>query len=82
MSLNQTFGYTTRGGGKYLSSIDFEINKNISGESIRQKYNTVVVGTLSIGDNEYNLNSDEIDHVIDTLQRAKDVFYKKYVMGL
>ncbi len=81
MSINNSFA-TSASSGKYLGSIDFEINDKLTSAVFRQNYTSAIIGTLQIGQSEFRLNSDEIDHLISTLQRAKEVAYKKYTMNL
>lgn len=82
MSLNNSFAYGKNGDGKYLSTIDFDINDKLTTETIRNNYSRIIVGELSIGDHSYRLNIEEIEHLIDTLQRSKDVLMKKYTMNI
>jgi hypothetical protein len=83
MSLNNAFAQRSSGGrGKHFSTIDFELNPNVTTATMRQNSTHTIVGDLTIGQQSYSLNVNEIDHLIDTLQRAKDVIYKKYTMNL
>lgn len=67
--------------GKHFSTIDFQMNEGLNGETIRKQRSDTVVGSLLIGDREYKLTLAEIDRLIETLHSAKDVFSKSYALG-
>ena len=83
-SLNQTHAYDPkkiRHFGKLFGTIDFEMNENLSGPVIRQRQSDTTVGSLFIGERSFNLTIAEIERVIETLQNAREVFYKSYTLG-
>lgn len=67
--------------GKLFGTIDFEMNEQLSGEVIRQRRSDTKVGSLKIDGKEFGVTLAEVDRLIETLNSAKDVFYKGYTLG-
>lgn len=84
MSLNQTHGMNpekTKHYGPLFGSIDFEMNESLSGAVIRQRRGDTTIGSLKISGHSYNVTMNELERIIETLQSARDVFYKSYTLG-
>lgn len=77
MSLNQSFAKTNKS-DRYLNSIDFTLAPSPTEEAMNRNYNSNTVGTFSLKGKEFDLNLKEIDYILDTLERAKEVYFKKY----
>lgn len=84
MSINQSFNYGTQAAkmGKLFNTIDFEINPLLTLESVKHRATQTIVGNLKIGQRDYALNLKEIDQIIETLERAKEVYFKKYKLNI
>lgn len=67
--------------GKYIASMDFEVNST-SKENLQRVGQGTNAGVLSIGNSEFQLTLAEVDHLIQTLQSAKHVFFHKYRFGM
>lgn len=83
-SLNQVHGMDqkkVKRFGKLFGTIDFEMNEILSGEVIRQRKSDTTVGSFKIGQRSYDVTLAEIDRIIETMQAARDVFYKSYTLG-
>jgi len=67
--------------GAIFGTIDFEMNELLSGEVIRQRRSDTKVGSLKIDGREFTVTLAEVDRLIETLNAAKEVFYKGYTLG-
>lgn len=84
MSLNQRFAMDqkkVRRFGKFFGSIDFEMNHNLSNEVIRQRRKDTVIGSFLIGGKEFELTLEEVDRISETMEAAKEVYRKNFIMG-
>lgn len=77
MSLNQSFAKNSKH-DKLINSIDFTMNSSPTEESMAKNYYSNIVGTLSLKGKEFDVNLKDIDYLLDTLERAKEVYFKKY----
>ena len=84
MSLNQRASYTKNLDrlGKYFSSIDFEVNGNLTFEQYRKSPNTCTLGTLQIGNREFEMTGEELRMLAETCQRAIEIVNRKAMMRL
>lgn len=82
MSLNQSFASTAPTKSRYLNTIDFEVGPTPSAESYVKGYGKNIVGEFWIDGKRFPVTVPEINHIIDTLERAKEVHAKKYQIGI
>ena len=83
--INNTAAYNekyVRRYGKLFSSIDFEINENVSEELFKSQPEKPVIGKLMIGGKTFDVTYQELDQIQRTLQGAKDCVNKRYKMGM
>lgn len=67
--------------GPLFPTIDFKVNSTNKSILESRRKNTPA-GTLEIGGREYTLTIGELDHLIETCQLAKQVFFQKYRLGV
>lgn len=77
MSINQTFANTV----KNKISIDFIINENFNSTDFKNTSNKNV-GELIINNQRFHMTQSDLDYLADTCQRANEIIYKKYKLGL
>lgn len=77
MSLNQSFAKNTKQ-DKLINTIDFTMNSSPSEDNMVRNYYSNTVGSLSIKGKSFDMNLKDIDYLLDTLERAKEVYFKKY----
>jgi hypothetical protein len=84
MSINNTWSYGTkaRNLGEVFNTIDFELNPALTSEAVKHRATQTIVGNLTIGNRTTKLNLKEIDKIIETLESAKDVYFKKYKLNI
>lgn len=85
MSLNQTHAIDQQKVakyGKYFGSIDFVTKNGITRSDLRRDKLDTVVGTFTIGGVDFNLTISELDRIIETGNAAKEVFIRKYTLGV
>ena len=83
--INQKFSINpekTKGLGKLFHTIDMNLNENLSSENIRKMYKDVPVGTFEIGNSSFNVTISELERIIETGNKAIEIFHKKYQLGL
>lgn len=77
MSINQTFASTA----KHKNSIDFEINENFNSEDFKNS-SSKNIGELVINNQRFQMSQSDLDYLTDTCNRASEIIYKKYKLGL
>lgn len=83
MSVNQSFAMNpekVRKLGKYFSSIDFSVYPEMNRDLVRERLKSTPVGDFHIGGKDFQLNLGEIEHVIETMELARETFLKKFSM--
>lgn len=85
MSVNQSFSFNNSRAekmGNHFSSIDFEINPDLTSEIVKSSTTKCKVGSFSISNKKFDLNLNEINRIIETLESAKEIYIKKYKLGI
>jgi hypothetical protein len=68
--------------GKYMNSIDFEIDFSTDIEKLRENYKGIPVGKLSIGNHEFPLTLTELNRIAETANEAISAVNKAYRLGI
>lgn len=86
MSLNSKYGmsteHTTKAFGELFSTIDFNLNDELTNENFRNQGKKTKVGTLEISNKSFNVNLHDLYQIMETCQNAINTIYKKYQLGL
>jgi len=85
MSLNQTHAIDQQKVakyGKYFGSIDFTTKNGVTRSDLQRDKLDVVVGAFTIGGHEFNITLSELDRILETGNAAKEVFIRKYTLGV
>jgi hypothetical protein len=68
--------------GKYMNSIDFEINYDVNLEKLQENYKGIQVGTFFIGNNSYPVTLSELNRIVETANDAINAVNKSYRLGI
>jgi hypothetical protein len=68
--------------GKLYSTIDFEVNDNVTEHMFEKMPEKPVIGKLEISNKRFDVTYPELDLMIETLQEAKKVINMRYKMGM
>ena len=84
MSINQKYAVDetrVKHLGKYMSSIDFEIDLTINIEKLRENYKGMPVGTFYIGNQKFPVTLSELNRLAETANDAINSINKAYRLG-
>lgn len=83
--VNQKFSINpekTKGFGKLFHTIDVNLYEELSAENIRQRYKDAPIGKFEIGNSSFNVTIGELERIVETGNKAIEIFHKKYQLGL
>ena len=68
--------------GQFYGSIDFDSDDRVSAQIFANNPSMPVVGKFCIGNHEYGVTMDELEHIEQTCKSAREVILKRYRFGL
>ena len=68
--------------GKLFHTIDVNLDENLHSEGIKKLNKDTTVGCFEIGNSSFNITVNELERIVETSNKAIEVFYKKYQLGL
>lgn len=84
-SINQKFSINsekTLTMGKLFHTIDVNLNEDLNSETIRKMHKNVPIGNFEIANSSFPVSIKEIERIVETGNKAIEVFYKKYQLGM
>tara|TARA_A100001201_G_scaffold114459_1_gene98116 strand:+ start:403 stop:675 length:273 start_codon:yes stop_codon:yes gene_type:complete len=68
--------------GKLYSSIDFDLNSNLTAEQFLTRNDYQVIGEFCIGKQKFPITFKELDRIEETCREAKLALQRSYQIGL
>ena len=68
--------------GKYMNSIDFELNLSVDIEKLKDNYKGTIVGTFFIGTQQFPVTISELNRIAETANQAVSSINKAYKLGI